>query len=244
MVWRGEAWHGLAWLYKKMNSIRGELMSYAIRWIASKQFLFIDFLFLVVFGLALYFAWPSMPAFSRYLAMAMTATMIALLFVGVVFLAGQAFFTLAFTHKKRDIDIRVYEQSQLGPLPLSSLSSSKISEVEPEPQKLQGAKRRIIKSLPPSKSQRRKFAIGVRNGSPSIAKIASANLQDDYDENLQDDMDANSLDDIDRKIIEAYANLRSQNRKPTGIAIANMTGVAQRTVYDRAEKIRGRGTVL
>jgi hypothetical protein len=130
------------------------------------------------------------------------------------------------------------------PLPHSRQVPAKISELEHEPQRLPGQRKRIIKSLPPSKSQRRKFAIGVRNGSPSIAKIASANLQDDTDENLQDDMDANLQDEIDRKIIEAYADLRSQNRKPTGIAIANMTGVAQRTVYDRAEKIRGRGIML
>src|SRR5438309_2242088 len=131
-------------------------MSYAIRWIANRQFLFLDFLFVVAFSLSLYFGWPYLPEFGRYMAIATVCAMTALLIIGIVYICGQGLSTLFFAHKKRGIDMRVYEHDQLS-LPYPDDPEIEINEEDdedaeisaPVPQNLLQAANRNLQRLQP-----------------------------------------------------------------------------------------------
>ena len=70
---------------------------------------------------------------------------------------------------------------------------------------------------------------GLQASAP-IAKIASAKIAGDS---------ANfATDEIDEQIMDAMQQLVAQHQKPTGIAVSTMTGIPQRTVYDRIAKMK------
>jgi hypothetical protein len=71
------------------------------------------------------------------------------------------------------------------------------------------------------------LATGYRPPSNALANPQPAHLQ--------------SIDEIDATILAAGKELQAQGIKVTGIAIANMTGIAERTVYDRLAKMKQKG---
>jgi len=70
------------------------------------------------------------------------------------------------------------------------------------------------------------FATGYRPLHNAGAKPQNTNLQ--------------IADETDRKIVAAAEQLRMQDMKVTGSAIAEITGIAERTVYDRMKKMQGK----
>src|SRR6266704_344586 len=184
-------------------------MKQFIQWLATKNFILVDLMLIASMGVLLYASWPSLQSYSRWTAIALLAIMVVLAVIGL----GALVIQVAFMTKRKAIDLRVYEQQQLS-LPLPSLHTTKISAT---PANLQRA------------NLQKPFATGYRPPSNAVANPQSANLQPVNDGIIKDEVDA--------KIAEAARKLRQQNIKPTGNAIANMTGIAQRTVYDRMTKI-------
>ena len=172
----------------------------------------------------------------------------AIVFLGIiiVFSAIAAYGFAAHTHigvRRGHIDLRAYERNQLS-LPLSSLPTTKVSEEDAiSASVLQKRLPRSRHVLHPAKVSpatpqsahlqrlQKPFATGYRPPSTAIANPQPANLQA---ANLQ------PIDDIDAKILQAKEELQSRGLKPTDTAIAKMTGIAERTVYDRTEKMRQR----
>ncbi len=228
-------------------------MKQFIQWLATKNFILVDLMLIASMGVLLYASWPSLQSYSRWTAIALLAIMVVLAVIGL----GALVIQVAFMTKRKAIDLRVYEQQQLS-LPLPSLHTTKIAEedaisasvprkslprsrhVLQRLQKPRSANSQVLQpaknSATPANLQRanlqKPFATGYRPPSNAVANPQSANLQPVNDGIIKDEVDA--------KIAEAARKLRQQNIKPTGIAIANMTGIAQRTVYDRMTKITER----
>jgi uncharacterized membrane protein YfbV (UPF0208 family) len=177
-------------------------------YLRNRIFVITDLALIVVPVLFLVIGWKWLTTFSYLLAVFGAAILVVIAIFGVIVLGDR----LYLNRVKNHIDMGTYRRQQLTALPLSSLSDETFVEENPQ----------------------------VQNRSQGLlpdANTSVANLQTGANANFAN-TDAKIADEIDEQILDAFEELVVQKQKPTGIAIAQMTGIPQRTVYDRMEKLK------